>query len=300
MQGSHTKIKNALTIDVEDYFHVAALAKSIPTSKWDSLECRVEKNTDKLLELFASKNVNATFFTLGWVAERYPQIVKKIAAAGHEVASHGYSHQLIYNQSQEVFKEETHKSKVILEDIIQQDVIGYRAASYSITNQSKWALDILCELGFKYDSSIFPVKHDLYGIPGSPRWPYKLETDQKNTIVEFPISTFNIANYKLPIAGGGYFRLFPYWFTKLGLGSINRENEPFVFYLHPWEVDPEQPKVQASWFSMFRHYNNLDKCYARLEQLLNDFSFTTVEDVLVTKQLLQARDKNAAFAEGVN
>ena len=300
MQGPHSKIKNALTIDVEDYFHVAALAKSIPTSKWDSLECRVEKNTDKLLELFDSKNVNATFFTLGWVAERYPQIVKKIAAAGHEVASHGYSHQLIYNQTQEVFREETHKSKVILEDITQQEIIGYRAASYSITNQSKWALDILCELGFKYDSSIFPVKHDLYGIPGSPRWPYTLETDQKNSIVEFPISTFNIANYKLPIAGGGYFRLFPYWFTKLGLGSINRENEPFVFYLHPWEVDPEQPKVQASWFSMFRHYNNLDKCYSRLEQLLRDFSFTTVEDVLVSKQLLQAREKNVIPAEGLS
>lgn len=293
-------IKNALTIDVEDYFHVAALAQSISTSQWDSLECRVEKNTDKLLQLFDDQNVNATFFTLGWVAERYPQIVKKIAAAGHEVASHGYSHQLIYNQTQEVFREETHKSKVILEDITQQEIIGYRAASYSITNQSKWALDILCELGFKYDSSIFPVKHDLYGIPGSPRWPYMLETDQKNSIVEFPISTFNIANYKLPIAGGGYFRLFPYWFTKLGLGSINRENEPFVFYLHPWEVDPKQPKVRASWFSMFRHYNNLDKCYSRLEQLLKDFSFTTVEDVLVTKQLLRAREKNVIPAEGLS
>lgn len=298
MQGTRSTIKNALTIDVEDYFHVAALAESIPTSKWDSLECRVEKNTDKLLALFASKNVNATFFTLGWVAERYPNIVKKIAAAGHEVASHGYSHQLIYNQSPDVFKEETHKSKVILEDIIQQDVIGYRAASYSITEKSKWALDILCELGFKYDSSIFPVKHDLYGIPGSPRWPYRLETEKDNRIVEFPISTFNIANYKLPIAGGGYFRLFPYWFTKLGLGSINRENEPFVFYLHPWEVDPEQPKVQASWFSMFRHYNNLDKCYSRLEQLLNDFTFTTVEDVLVTKHLLHPRGNQTVLNEG--
>lgn len=298
MQGSHSKIKNALTIDVEDYFHVAALADSIPTSQWDSLECRVEKNTDKLLQLFADHEVKATFFTLGWVAERYPQIVKNIAAAGHEVASHGYSHQLIYNQPQDVFKEETYKSKVILEDITQQEIIGYRAASYSITNQSKWALDILCELGFKYDSSIFPVKHDLYGIPGSPRWPYKLDTDNSNSIVEFPISTFNIANYKLPIAGGGYFRLFPYWFTKLGLGSINRENEPFVFYLHPWEVDPEQPKVQASWFSMFRHYNNLDKCYSRLEQLLNDFEFTTVEDVLVNKQLLLPRDTKQFSSEG--
>ncbi len=300
MQGPHSKIKNALTIDVEDYFHVAALAESIQTSQWDSLECRVEKNTEKLLSLFESKNVKATFFTLGWVAERFPQIVKKIASAGHEVASHGYSHQLIYNQSPAVFKEETHKSKVILEDITQQEVIGYRAASYSITERSKWALDILCDLGFKYDSSIFPVKHDLYGIPGSPRWPYNLETDKKNTIVEFPISTFNIANYKLPIAGGGYFRLFPYWFTKLGLGSINKENEPFVFYLHPWEVDPSQPKVQASWFSMFRHYNNLEKCYSRLEQLLSDFSFTTVEDVLVTKQLLQSRENTALAVEGVN
>lgn len=284
MQGSPV-IKNALTIDVEDYFHVAALAESIKPSQWDSQECRVARNTETLLKLFDSHNVKATFFVLGWVAERYPDIVKQIDEAGHEVASHGYSHQLVYGQTKEVFKEETVKSKLILEELIQKPVLGYRAASYSITKQSIWAIDILSEAGFTYDSSIFPVHHDRYGIPGTPEQPYRLITDKGNEITEFPLSAFDILNYKLPIAGGGYFRLFPYWFTKLGLNSINRKNKPFIFYLHPWEIDPQQPKVKASRLSTFRHYNNLDKCYSRLDRLLQDFSFGRVIDVLNNSEI---------------
>ncbi|WP_202945303.1 XrtA system polysaccharide deacetylase [Hahella chejuensis] len=278
-------LQNALTIDVEDYFHVAALAESISVDEWSNRECRVEKNTRNLLELFDKKGVKGTFFVLGWVAERYPHIVTDIHQAGHEVASHGYSHQLVYSQTPEVFREETAKSKDILENIIQQPVEGYRAASYSITAKSKWALDILCDLGFKWDSSIFPVRHDRYGMPNTPEDPYILQAPNGKQIVEFPLTTCPIGKYRLPIAGGGYFRLFPYWLTRWGLGRVNSLGRSFIFYLHPWEIDPKQPRVKASMLSTFRHYNNLDVCFSRLEALLDDFSFTTVSEVLKAQSI---------------
>lgn len=281
-----SRIVNAMTIDVEDYFHVAALAESIKVDEWDQHECRVERNTNELLELFDRKQIHSTFFVLGWVAERYPELIRRIAAAGHEVASHGYSHQLVYNQTPEVFREETARSKALLEDQIQAPVDGYRAASYSITAKSRWALDILAELGFVWDSSIFPVNHDRYGMPGTPELPYRLKTDSGAELIEFPLSTAKLLGRTIPIAGGGYFRLFPYWFSRWGLGSINRNNEPFIFYLHPWEIDTEQPRVKASAFSTFRHYNNLDKCMDRLDSLTSDFAFATVGEVLRTKGLL--------------
>jgi len=280
------KIANALTIDVEDYFHVAALSNSISVNDWDKQVCRVEKNTHVLLDLFDQQSASATFFVLGWVAERYPQIVKEIEKRGHEVASHGYSHQLIYKQTPEVFKEETLKSKKLLEDIIGKTVNGYRAASYSITNKSLWALDILADAGFKYDSSIFPVHHDNYGIPGSPTEPHVLKTPDGQSLIEFPLSTYKVMGQTLPVAGGGYFRLYPYRLSRFFYNSINKKSKSFVFYLHPWEVDPGQPRVKASWFSEFRHYNNLHKCESRLKQLLSDFSFTTMETVLKNKSLL--------------
>ncbi|MAM87471.1 MAG: polysaccharide deacetylase family protein [unclassified Hahellaceae] len=285
-------ITNAMTIDVEDYFHVAALAESIKVDEWDAHECRVEANTDALLALFDEKRIKSTFFVLGWVAERYPDLVKRIAAAGHEVASHGFSHQLVYKQTPEVFRDETRRSKDLLESLIQAPVDGYRAASYSITAQSRWALDILVELGFVWDSSIFPVNHDRYGMPGTPELPYRLKTDNGGEIIEFPLSTAKLLGRTIPIAGGGYFRLFPYWFSRWGLGSINRKQEPFIFYLHPWEIDTEQPRVKASAFSMFRHYNNLDKCMDRLRNLTDDFQFSTVGDVLRNKQLLPAEPRS--------
>ncbi|SFM70232.1 XrtA system polysaccharide deacetylase [Marinobacter pelagius] len=281
------RIANALTIDVEDYFQVAALAEAVNRDDWHSMEYRVEANTHRLLELLERHNTRATFFTLGWVAEKSPGLVRDIQKAGHEIASHGYSHQLIYNQTPEVFREETRRSKRILEDITGEPVTGYRAASYSITNQSRWALDILAEEGFLWDSSIFPVHHDRYGMPGTPRWPHRLTTDNGCELAEFPLSTLKFPGYTLPIAGGGYFRLFPYWFSRWGLGSINRQGRPFVFYLHPWEVDPGQPRLDVKWFSRFRHYNNLDVCEQRLEQLLEHFSFTAMGDVLKKQQLLE-------------
>jgi len=274
------KTTNALTIDVEDYFHVAALSKSISVHDWSNIPSRVEKNTNLLLELFDKYSVKATFFILGWVAERYPQLIKDIDSQGHEVACHGYSHQLIYTQTLETFKEETRRSKHILEDIVGKQINGYRAASYSITNRSLWALDILAEAGFTYDSSIFPVYHDNYGIPDSPGEPYVLKTSRGSQLVEFPLSTYRIFGYALPVAGGGYFRLYPYWLSKYFYKRLNKANKPFVFYLHPWEVDPDQPRVKASWLSEFRHYNNLDVCERRLESLLKDFSFVSMQTKL--------------------
>ena len=279
-------ISNALTIDVEDYFQVAALAEAVDRKDWHDMEYRVEANTDRLLSVLGDHNTKATFFTLGWVAEKSPALVRRIHDAGHEVASHGYSHQLIYKQTPEVFREETRRSKAILEDIIGEPVTGYRAASYSITAQSRWALDILCEEGFTWDSSIFPVHHDRYGMPGTPRWPHRLKTDNGSEIAEFPLSTLKLPGYTLPIAGGGYFRLFPYWFSQWGLGSINRMGKPFVFYLHPWEIDPGQPRLDVKWFSRFRHYNNLEVCEQRLVNLLKRFRFTTMSDVLVEQGVL--------------
>lgn len=273
-------ITNALTIDVEDYFQVAALSEAVSRDDWDSMEYRVEANTDRLLTLFDDRNVKATFFTLGWVAERSPALVRRIKDAGHEIASHGYSHQLIYSQTPEVFREETRKSKQILEDILGEPVTGYRAASYSITARSRWALDILCEEGFTWDSSIFPVHHDRYGMPRTPYGPYLLEAPNGGKLTEFPLSTCPIGQYRLPIAGGGYFRLFPYWLSRWGLGRINRAGQPFIFYLHPWEIDTEQPRLKVKALSRFRHYNNLDKCMSRLEELLGDFHFGSVSDAL--------------------
>lgn len=271
---------NALSIDVEDYFQVAALAEAIRFDDWPHMEYRVERNTRTLLDLLEQYGVKATFFVLGWVAERSPALVRAIADTGHEIASHGYSHQLVYNQSPAVFREETVRAKKLLEDQIGQPVEGYRAASYSITARSRWALDILVEAGFKWDSSIFPVHHDRYGMPGTPHAPYRLRSPNGGILTEFPLSTCPLGRYRLPIAGGGYFRLFPYWFSRWGLGRINRDGRPFIFYLHPWEVDPGQPRIKVSLKSRFRHYNNLDRCYGRLQRLLGDFPFAPVGQVL--------------------
>jgi polysaccharide deacetylase family protein (PEP-CTERM system associated) len=275
-------IKHAMTVDVEDYYHVAAFSKVIDTNKWADYPSRVERNTDILLSLFERKNIHATFFVLGWVAERYPGIVKRIVERGHELASHGYSHQLIYSQTPAVFKEETHKSKILLEDLAQKPVLGYRAASYSITAKSLWALDILAELGFTWDSSIFPIRHDNYGLPASPQQPYTLKTAHGN-LTEYPLTTAKVFGLSVPAAGGGYFRQYPYVLSKylFNRASLN-QTRPQIFYLHPWEIDTDQPRVEgAGWFSNFRHYTNIKRCLPRLSQLLDDFTFTTVSDSLV-------------------
>jgi polysaccharide deacetylase family protein (PEP-CTERM system associated) len=287
-------VANALTVDVEDYFHVAALAPSIPRDGWDARESRVVANTRKLLAKFEQFDVRGTFFVLGWVAERHPELVRDIAARGHEIACHGYSHRLVYEQSPDEFREETLRAKQLLEDITGSAVLGYRAASYSIVRESLWALDILVDLGFTYDSSIFPVHHDLYGIADAARVPHRLSTPGGATIVEWPLATARILGFRLPVAGGGYFRLLPYWLSHWGLASINRsELQPFIFYLHPWEIDPAQPRVAASLLSRFRHYTNLGKCEGRLERLLDDFRFGTVRDGLEKLGLI-ARSAAAA------
>lgn len=272
---------NAMTVDVEDYFHVSALAEVIRRDDWDRMEYRAEQSTNRLLELFARHGVRATFFVLGWVARRSPELIKRIHAAGHEVACHGLTHELVYRQTPEVFRQETSESKALLEDLIGAPVLGYRAASYSITARSLWAIDILCELGFSYDSSIFPITHDRYGIPGASTRPGLMHGESGASIVEFPLSTAELFGRRVPVAGGGYFRLLPYWFTRWGLRSINQsQDQPFIFYLHPWEIDAEQPRFNASWLSRFRHYTNLHVCEARLTRLIGEFKFTTVKDVL--------------------
>ncbi|MFO1431872.1 MAG: XrtA system polysaccharide deacetylase [Candidatus Competibacteraceae bacterium] len=273
-------MRNAMTVDVEDYFHVAAFSRQIDPATWDRFPARVEHNTQRLLELFAERGIDATFFVLGWVAERFPGLVRAIAAQGHEVACHGYSHQLIYRQTPAVFREETIRAKACLEEQAQRPILGYRAASYSITKRSLWAINILAELGFAYDSSIFPIHHDRYGIPGSPRWPYRLITPS-GTIIEFPPSTWSVLGWRLPVAGGGYFRLYPYRFTRAALAHLNHAaGWPFIFYLHPWEIDPEQPPIRSGKVSTFRHYLNLHRCESRLRRLLKDFEFAPVDAVL--------------------
>lgn len=276
-------VQNALTVDVEDYFHAGAFARHIDPSTWGKFEMRVGDNTSRLLDIFEEHRVLATFFVLGWVAERCPSLVRAIASRGHEVACHGYSHQLVYQQTPAVVREETVRAKRCLEDQVQRPVVGYRAASYSITKRSLWALDILTELGFTYDSSIFPIYHDRYGIPGSPCGPYRLRAKNGSSIVEFPPSTIGILGHRLPVAGGGYFRLYPYWFTKWALARVNRaEGLPFMFYLHPWDIDPEQPRIRSGLLSTFRHYTNLDRCERRLRQLLATFRLGPVTEVLST------------------
>ena len=285
---------NYLSIDVEDYFHVSAFEKISPPDSWSKKELRVEKNTEKILSILNANSVKATFFVLGWVAECCPDLVKRIANEGHEIASHGYGHQRVYNQSRDRFRNDIRRSKQHLEDLTGQEVFGYRAPSYSISKDTFWAFDELLEAGYLYDSSIFPIHHDLYGISDWPRflspavkvsenlWEACKEPNGEPSLMEVPISTVQIAGKNLPIAGGGYFRLFPYKLTRLGLRRINRfEEQSFVFYIHPWELDPGQPRMNgAGWKSRFRHYLNLHKTEERLWELLRDFRFTSINKCL--------------------
>jgi polysaccharide deacetylase family protein (PEP-CTERM system associated) len=286
---SQAVVSNAFTIDVEDYYHVSALASAIPRSTWNDRDSRVAASTDRILAMLDEKRIKGTFFVLGWVADKVPQLVKRIASQGHEVACHGYSHELIYRQTPAVFAEETKRSKTLLEDLTGMPVIGYRAASFSITPRSRWALDTLIEQGFVYDSSIFPVRHDRYGMPGADRAPGFVHAPSGGRIAEFPMSTAAFGPVRVPVSGGGYFRLLPYWFTRTGLRSINeKDGLPFTFYLHPWEIDWEQPRVKTGFVSRFRHYTNLSKTEGRLRQLLGDFRFTTMRNVLRTRGLLSS------------
>lgn len=279
----------AFTIDVEDYFQVDALSGVVSRDSWGNQQSRVVANTRRILDLLDERSVRGTFFVLGWVAQRQPDLVREIAARGHEVACHGMSHRLVYQQSPEEFRRETRDSKRLLEDQVQRPVDGYRAATYSIIEASRWALDVLVEEGFRYDSSIFPVRHDRYGIPGAPLAPHVLTTPAGHPLVEFPLSTLPLLGLNVPMAGGGYFRIYPYSLFRAGMRRIRTQGRPLVFYLHPWEVDPGQPVVAGlPWRSRFRHYINLRRTYGRLTRLLEDFRFGTMRDVLSGRGLLTA------------
>jgi len=332
---------NILTIDLEDYFQVHAFSSVIRYEDWDNYECRIERNTDRLLDVLSSSlrtphsalrtPIKATFFVLGWIAERYSGLVQRIQKEGHEIACHGYAHKLIYTQSKEEFRQDIRKSKAILEDITGSEVIGYRAPSYSITDKSRWAFEVLVEEGFQYDSSIFPIHHDFYGMPNAPRFPFIIslngtsnfefsmlnfsnafthslinpcsdvsepqhgspaaplegitpnsELRTPNYLLEFPISTAKLLGQNVPLSGGGYFRFLPYSIVKRGLNRINKkEGQPFIFYLHPWEIDPEQPRINGlSSRSNFRHYVNLDKTEFKFKKLLFDFEFSSIKQLL--------------------
>lgn len=273
-----------MTVDVEDYFQVSAFESHIDRHQWDVLPHRVELNTSKILDLFESHQVKATFFTLGWVAERYPSLVRRIVDSGHELASHGYQHIRVTEQSPEQFRQDLRISRQILEDVGGQSVIGYRAASYSIGAKNLWALEILQEEGYRYSSSIYPVKHDLYGMPDAPRFAFR--PDNAPGLLEIPISTLNLLGRNLPCGGGGFFRLYPYFISKWAYQYLNsQERQPGIFYFHPWEIDPEQPRQEnLNYKTRFRHYLNLGRMPNRLNSLLNDFAWDTMQNVFLNKQ----------------
>jgi polysaccharide deacetylase family protein (PEP-CTERM system associated) len=268
---------NAMTVDVEDFFHVSAFESIIQPEQWKDYQPRVDANTRRLLDIFAKANVKSTFFTLGWVAEKYPELIKEIHRQGHEVASHGYAHRRASEQTPEEFRQDVIRSKQHLEDLIGEKVLGYRAPSFSIGYTSEWAFEILAELGFVYSSSTYPVKHDLYGTPDWPRFAY----NRPENIIEIPIPTLRMLGKQVPIGGGGYFRLYPYQMTKKLISRyLKQEKQPYSFYFHPWEIDAEQPRLNdAPLKSRFRHYVNLSKTESKLEKLLSDFSWSTMKDV---------------------
>jgi len=272
---------NALTIDVEDYFHVQAFADVISSAHWDEYPVRVERNTFRLLEILGRRNVKATFFILGWVADRCPALVRAIVDSGHEIGSHGYGHRMLTRGSQANFREDLIRAKSTIEDQTGSRVTCFRAPSYSITSKTLWALEILAEFGFEYDSSIFPIRHDYYGIPNAPRFPHYWSLQSGARLLEFPPSTVQIFGINVPIAGGGYLRLLPYKVTAWAIRRLNqKEDQPAMVYLHPWEIDPDQPRLVASWSSRFRQYQNLQTTEKKLTRLLDDFSWAPMSKVL--------------------
>ncbi|MBN9430274.1 MAG: DUF3473 domain-containing protein [Burkholderiales bacterium] len=268
---------NAMSIDVEDYFQVAAFAPYIDRSRWDSMECRVERNVMTILDMLDRHDVRATFFTLGWIAERYPHLVREIVKRGHELASHGYAHLRASDQTPEELREDLARAKQLLEDIGGVGILGYRAPSFSIGNNNLWAHDVIAETGHRYSSSVYPIAHDHYGMPAAPRFAWRASSG----LLEIPPSSLRLIGRNLPASGGGYFRLLPYGVSSWGINHINRmEGQACIFYFHPWEIDPEQPRIhQADIKSRFRHYLNLDRTAARLDRLLARFRWDRVDRV---------------------
>lgn len=273
---------NAFTVDVEEHFQVSAFEGVVDRGDWGSHPSRVRANTDRLLEILAEHDVLATFFVLGWVGERHPELVRAIADGGHEVGSHGYSHRLVYTQTPQEFRRELERSRKILQDASGQPVDGHRAASFSIGTGNLWALDVLEEVGFRYDSSLFPVLHDRYGIPGAPRGPFRLRTAGGGELIEVPPSTVRLCGLTIPVAGGGYLRLFPERVTHRAIRRLNAsEGIPAIVYVHPWELDPEQPRIHGlPARSRLRHYVNLGSTGKKIRGLLRSFEFAPMRDVI--------------------
>lgn len=270
-------MKNAMTIDVEDYFQVSAFESLVKIDDWESITPRVEANTYRLLEKFSEHNTKATFFTLGWVAKKFPGLIKEIVNSGHELASHGMLHQRASKQDRDTFKKDVGDAKRLLEDIGGVPIIGYRAPSFSFTKDNLWTYEVLSEEGYRYSSSVYPVAHDHYGIPDAPRFKYTTQSG----VLEIPLSTLSLCGKNMPISGGGYFRLYPYVMTRWAISHlINVDEQPYIFYLHPWEIDCDQPRVrQAALKSRFRHYLNLNKVDGRLESLLTDFEWSSMAEI---------------------
>ncbi|MCB1735975.1 MAG: DUF3473 domain-containing protein [Gammaproteobacteria bacterium] len=269
-----------MTIDVEDYFQVSAMEPYVDRAAWDQVTPRVENNTHRILDMLAEHETRATFFTLGWVAERFPALLRRMVAEGHEVASHGWSHVRVINQQPDEFRDDVTRTKALLEDVTGQRVRGYRAASYSIGRDNLWALDVLDETGHDYSSSIFPIHHDLYGMPEAPRFPFHPEG---LSLLEIPVTTVMIGERKLPFSGGGWFRLLPYGAFRWALKRVNRDDgQSAVFYFHPWEIDPDQPRQKGiSAKTRFRHYLNLGRTEARLHRLLDEFSWGRMDEIFL-------------------
>lgn len=280
--ASSTPLTNALTIDVEDYFQVSAMAPYIDRADWDKAECRVEHNIDRILQLLSAKQTHATFFTLGWVAERYPEMVKRIVREGHELASHGYGHQRVSDLTDAEFFDDITRAKALLEDLGGQAVLGYRAPSFSIGAGNLWALDTLKRAGYRYSSSIYPVQHDHYGMPDAPRFAHEI----RDGLLEVPPTTLRMFNRNLPSSGGGYFRLMPYALSRWMLQQVNqRDAQSAIFYFHPWEIDPGQPRVAGiNLKTRFRHYVNIGRTEQRLARLLDDFRWGRMDQIFLNRR----------------
>jgi polysaccharide deacetylase family protein (PEP-CTERM system associated) len=290
------EVKNVLSVDVEDYFQVEAFTSVIPFESWNSYETRVERNVLRILELFARHGAVGTFFVLGWVAEKFPKLVREIVALGHEIGSHGYGHKRLITLGPEGFRRDLRRSIDRLSDQVQRPIRCYRAPSFSIVKNTLWALDILAEEGIWSDSSIFPVRHDLYGVPDGERFPYWETTPSGLRIFEFPPSTLRLWKNNWGIAGGGYLRLLPYYVTERAIRHINSvERQPAMVYFHPWEIDPDQPRVRAGLRSRIRHYTNLSGMAQKIEALVSSFKFTTLSDVYERYEHHRRADSHLSF-----
>lgn len=287
--------RDLLSIDVEDYFHVEAFTDRVSYDDWPRFASRVRRNTEHILELLAEQGQSATFFVLGWVAEREPALVRAIAAAGHELGCHSYAHRRVFTLSQQQFRDDLRRAKTAIEDASSVPIWGYRAPTFSIRKDSASirALQILCEEGFVYDSSVFPIRHDLYGQPDAPRFSYEHALPDGNTIIEIPLSTARVFGINLGLGGGGYLRHLPMWYTRWGMRRINSQQQPANVYFHPWELDPDQPRIQGSWKSRFRHYRGLKKTEPRLRMLLASRRFERIIDFV---RRIRKSGKSADFS----